>query len=45
MANKTAVSKFAVTDNPKYFATQGKAKEATTTKEALIKNLKSWQLA
>ena len=41
IANKMPVSKVAGMDKPKYFATQGKAKEAATTKEALIKNFKS----
>ncbi len=40
IANKIPVSKFAVIDKPKYFATQGKTKEAATTKDALIKNFK-----
>jgi hypothetical protein len=38
-ANIIPVSRFAVIANPKYFATQGKAKEAATIKEALKKNL------
>ncbi len=41
IANKIPVSKVAGMDKPKYFATQGKAKEAATTKEALIKNFKT----
>jgi len=41
IANIMPVSKFAVIDNPKYFATQGKTKEAATTREALTKNFKS----
>ncbi|NIM46967.1 MAG: hypothetical protein GTN40_02290 [Candidatus Aenigmarchaeota archaeon] len=41
IANIIPVSKFAVIDNPKYFATQGKTKEAATTKEALTKNFRS----
>ncbi|NIO44401.1 MAG: hypothetical protein GTN36_02505 [Candidatus Aenigmarchaeota archaeon] len=41
IANIIPVSRFAVIESPKYFATQGKTKEAATIKEALTKNFKS----
>jgi len=41
IANIMPVSKFAVMVKPKYFATQGKTKEAPTIKEALTKNFRS----
>jgi hypothetical protein len=40
MAKNKPVSRFVVIAKPKYLATQGKANEATTTKEALNNSFK-----